>query len=111
MSDPGALGAFEELVLLALVQVGENAYGMSLRRELADRSGRDVSIGAVYSTLSRLEDKGYVASMLDESGGGRPRRIYELQQSGREALAYTREVRARMWDGVDLSAPGEGVGS
>lgn len=111
MSDPGVLGAFEELVLLALVHVGADAYGMALRRELSERSGRDVSIGAVYATLSRLETKGYVASTLDNSGGGRPRRIYGLTEPGREALARTREVRARMWDGVDISATGEGVGS
>ncbi len=56
------LGAFEEIVLLALVHLGDNAYGMTIRREIEDRSGRTVSIGAVYSTLDRLESKGLVSS-------------------------------------------------
>ena len=58
------LGAFEEIVLLALVQLGDDAYGMTIRREIEDRSGRTVSIGAVYSTLDRLEFKGQGVSAI-----------------------------------------------
>jgi PadR family transcriptional regulator PadR len=111
MGDVGVLGAFEELVLLAMVHLGAEGYGMALRREIAARSGRDVSIGAVYATLSRMESKGYLESVLDDDGGARPRRTYRLLPEGREALARTGEVRARMWDGVELSALGEGRGS
>ena len=60
------LGRFEELVLLALVRLRENAYGVPIRREIADRTGRDVSFGAVYTTLERLERKGYVTSRMGE---------------------------------------------
>ncbi len=111
MSDSGVLGAFEELVLLALIHVEDEAYGMALRREIAQRSGRDVSIGAVYATLTRLEKKGYLESTLQEAPGGRPRRTYRLLPFGREVLARTQELRARMWEGVDVSALGGGGGS
>ena len=108
MGDSGVLGAFEELVLLALVHVEDEAYGMALRREISQRSGRDVSIGAVYATLTRLEKKGLLESTLFEEEGHRPRRTYRMLPQGREALAHTREVRARMWEGVDVSALGGG---
>jgi len=71
----GVLGAFEELVLLALLQQGKNAYGVSIRRELEERSGSDVTMGAVYATLDRLEDKGLVRPRpgeANESRRGRP---------------------------------------
>ena len=70
------LGEFEQLVLMALLRLGENAYGMSVREEIASRTGRDVSISAVYTTLERLEGKGHAASRIGEPsaqrGGRRP---------------------------------------
>lgn len=107
MGKTGVLGAFEELVLLALLQQGKSAYGVSIRRELEERSGSDVTIGAVYATLERLEDKGMVrprAGEANESRRGRPRRYFDILPGGLAALEQTRLVRDNMWQGIDLSA-------
>ena len=107
MGKTGVLGAFEELVLLALLHQGRDAYGVSIRRELEERSGSDVAMGAVYATLDRLEDKGLVrpqAAEREESRRGRPRRYYEILAAGVEALEQTRRVRDTMWQGIDLAA-------
>jgi len=107
MGETALLGAFEELVLLALVHLDRESYGMALRREIERRSGRDVSIGAVYATLNRLEGKGYLESRLEDGGderGGQPRRNYQLLAAGADVLARTGEVRGRMWEGVDPGA-------
>jgi DNA-binding PadR family transcriptional regulator len=101
------MGAFEELVLLALIRQGEQAYAVSIRRELAERSGSDVAMGAVYATLDRLEGKGMIApreGAPGEGGRGRPRRYYDILAAGIDALEQTRSVRASLWQGVDLEA-------
>lgn len=110
MGKTGALGAFEELVLLALVRLGPAAYSVSVRREIEERSGSEVSMGAVYATLDRLEEKGYASSRLGDgsrSESGRPRRFYAIEEAGVEALARSRSVRDRMWEGVELSPASE----
>jgi DNA-binding PadR family transcriptional regulator len=104
------LGAFEEIVLLALIQVGEGAYGMTVRREIEERSGRSVSIGAVYATLDRLEKKGYVSSSLADPSTvrrGRARRYFRIEQAGEEALRRSRDVVSSMWEGLE---PGPNLG-
>lgn len=98
------LGAFEEIVLLALIQVGEGAYGMTVRREIEERSGRSVSIGAVYATLDRLEKKGYVSSSLADPATvrrGRARRYFRIERAGEEALYRSREIVSSMWEGLE----------
>ena len=108
------LGAFEELVLLALVRQGAAAYGVSIRRELEEQCGASVTMGAVYSTLDRLEAKRMVAPRHGEqreSRRGRPRRYYDIQAAGVAALERTRAVRATMWDGVELPVVAETGGS
>ena len=93
------LGRFEELVLLALVRLRENAYGVTIRREIADRTGRDVSFGAVYTTLDRLERKGYVLSRMGDptpERGGRAKKYFRLEAPGIRALNESRETVARM---------------
>ncbi len=100
------LGAFEEIVLLALVHLGDNAYGMTIRREIEDRSGRTVSIGAVYSTLDRLESKGLVSSAYSngsEARRGRAKRYFKLEPEGAKSLSRSSEILANMWRGL---APG-----
>ncbi len=102
------LGAFEEIVLLALIHLGDNAYGMTIRREIEDRSGRGrtVSIGAVYSTLDRLESKGLVSSNYSngsEARRGRARRYFKLEPEGAKSLNRSSEILANMWRGL---APG-----
>lgn len=103
MSRGDYLGEFEQLVLLALVRLGEGAYGLSVRRELADRAGREVAIGAVYATLDRLEQKGLVVSELGEptaERGGRAKRHFRLTGEGAKALKQSQEAMARMLDGL-----------
>jgi len=67
MKKSNSLGDFEQLVMLALVRIGQGAYGMIVRREIEERTGREVSLGAIYATLDRLEGKGLVSSSLGES--------------------------------------------
>lgn len=98
------LGAFEELVLLAIVHAGREAYGMTVRREIEERTGRSVSIGAVYATLDRLEGKGYLASRFAEGAAvrrGRAKRFFRLEPTGAEALTRARRANRAMWDGAD----------
>ena len=101
------LGEFEQLVLLALVRLGREGYGMTVRRELEATSGRSVSIGSVYSTLDRLETKGYLSSEHGDPEpvrGGRARRTFTVQSEGLVALARSRELLSKMWDGVALDS-------
>ena len=106
MGRDGLLGAFEEMVLLAVARGGGDAYGMTVRREIEERTGREVTIGAVYSTLDRLETKGLLQSRLGdsaESRRGRARRRFRIVPSGVEALSRARQMRAGLWDGVNLA--------
>ena len=84
------LGEFEQLVLLALVRLGDEAYGVTVHQEIEERTGRSVALGAVYKTLARLEAKGLVGAYVGEptaERGGRRKRHYRVQLSGRRALA------------------------
>jgi len=94
------LGEFEQLVLWALVRLRENAYGMTIRRELEERTRRVVSIGSVYATLDRLEEKGYVRSRPGEATperGGRARRYFALTATGAAALSAARTTLTGLW--------------
>ena len=96
------LGQFEEITLLALVRLRENAYGMPIRREIAERTGRDVSVGAVYTTLERLERKGYVSSRIAEPTavrGGRAKRYFKIEAPGVRALEDIRKVVSGLTEG------------
>lgn len=97
------LGEFEQLVLLALIRLGDEAYGMAVRRELEDRAARDVSIGAVYATLDRLEEKGLVRSRLGESSetrGGRAKKCFTITGAGARALEKSQQALRQMLDGL-----------
>jgi PadR family transcriptional regulator PadR len=99
-----SLGEFEQLVLLALVRLGPDAYGATVRREIESRTGREVAISAVYTTLERLEGKGYVRSRVGEptpERGGRRRRHFELLPSGARALKAAYEAFSEMTAGLD----------
>jgi PadR family transcriptional regulator, regulatory protein PadR len=83
------LGELEQLVLLAILRLGDDAYGIAVQQEIATRGERKVSLGAVYSTLSRLEEKGYVTSREGEptpTRGGRRKKLYTVLVAGRSAL-------------------------
>jgi PadR family transcriptional regulator PadR len=100
--DPVLLGSLEEQVMLAVVRTGDDAYGMSVRRELEEVTGRDIAIGAVYATLDRLEAKGFVASTRPENAEGPSRRVFAVTDAGARSLALTRSTRERLWSGVKL---------
>ena len=101
------LGEFEQLVLLAVLHLGKQAYGLAVRREIMERASRDVAIGAVYATLDRLEAKGYVTSTLAEAvaeRGGRAKRCFAITGAGQEALRQSLHALGRMTSGLDLEA-------
>jgi DNA-binding PadR family transcriptional regulator len=101
---PAALGDFEQLVLFALVRLGPDAYGASVRSEIESRTGRSVSISAVYTTLERLEQKGLVRSRIGEptaERGGRRKRHFELLPPGAQALKVAYDAFAEMTAGLE----------
>lgn len=98
------LGAFEQAVLLAIVRLGEDAYGRAVLKEVQVRLDRDVAAGAVHATLDRLENKGLVGSRLGSGTpirSGRPRRFYRLLPRGFRALNETRAAVESLWRGLD----------
>ena len=100
------LGEFEQIVLLAVLRLADNAYGVPIRREIEKRGGRKVTVGALYSTLDRLEAKGYVSSWFADptaERGGRSRRYFRVVPAGAESLARATEMLERMWKGVRLA--------
>ena len=101
------LGAFEELVLLAIAGVGEEAYGITVQERVERDAGRAVSLGAVYAALDRLEAKTYVTSWLGETAayrGGRRKRHFAITAHGTAALRDMRRIRERMWRAVESPA-------
>lgn len=93
---PYYLGEFEEYLLLAIDRLRENAYGVTIRRAVSEAKGREISIGAVYTTLGRLEDKGYVSSYQGDptpERGGRAKRFFKLEGAGSRALADAERAR------------------
>ena len=90
------LGEFQEIVMLAVLVLRESAYGVSIQKEIAERTGRSISRGALHSALSRLESKGYLRSRLGEATkvrGGKSKRYYECTQSGISALREAEAAR------------------
>lgn len=95
------LGEFEQVVLLAVARLKDGAYGMGVRAAIAERTGRAVTIGAMYATLDRLVAKGYLRSR-DDAPEGRARRFFAITAEGVDALEATRDLQHRMWAGVRL---------
>jgi PadR family transcriptional regulator PadR len=98
------LGEFEHIVLLAVLRLGDEAYGASVRREIESRTGRALTVGALYRTLDRLELKGYVTSRVGDptpERGGRAKRHFQLRPLGMRSLRASREALAAMWDGLE----------
>lgn len=103
---PTHLGQLELLVLLALLRLGENGYGVPVRKEIARTAGRRLTFATIYATLSRLEEKGLISGRLGEPGpgrGGRRKKFFVLSRAG--TVALKRDLRAveRMTSGIDLS--------
>ena len=99
------LGEFEQFLLLAILRLGDNAYGSTIRQLLADSISRDVTIGALYTTLERLEKKGLVESRMGESTserGGRAKKYFKVSAQGQSALKRSKQALSNMWQGLTL---------
>lgn len=98
------LTEFEQLVLLALVRLANNAYGVTVREEIEARTGRSISVAATYAALDRLERRGYVASWVSEATavrGGRAKKHFKIQTAGATELRESQAVMAKMWEGLE----------
>ena len=104
MSKPDSLGQFEQLVLTAVLLLSEDAYGVSIHAKVKELTGpKSIALGAVYVTLDRLEDKGFLASWLSEptaERGGRAKRCYRLEALGERALQESAVTAKRIWDSI-----------
>jgi DNA-binding PadR family transcriptional regulator len=99
-----ALGEFEQMVLLAILRLRGEAYGVPITEEIEERTGRSISPAAVYVTLRRLEQKGLVTSWLSEplpERGGKPRRLVRLEAEGLRLLRESRQMMDSLWAGLD----------
>jgi DNA-binding PadR family transcriptional regulator len=105
MTSPVNLGEFEQLILLAILRLDDDAYGVTIRGELADRAGRTVAPGALYTALERLETKGLITSRMSDptpQRGGRAKRLVTVSAAGLEALTRAVQSYERLLDGLNL---------
>jgi len=103
MSDRTHLGDVELIVMLALLRLGENAYGVTISREIEQQSGREIALGSVYVTLERLEEKGMVSSNLGEptaERGGRAKRYFRVTTKGLREAREARQALMKLWRGL-----------
>ena len=102
----GYIGEFEELVLLTIANLAKDAYGVAILNDISERANRKLSIGALHSTLTRLEEKGYISSYLGEptsERGGRRKRYFELTDSAKVELSNMKALRDQLWAGAKLN--------
>lgn len=105
MTSTPNLGEFEQIVLLAILRLAEDAYGVTIRAEIAEHTGREPKPGALYTTLDRLEDKGLVGSRLGDptpARGGRAKRYYRVTAAGVEAIERAQRSYQRLLEGLDI---------
>jgi len=103
------LGELEQMMLLAILHLGEDAYGLAIQRVLLERGDRQVSPGALYATLDRLEGKGMVTSRFADPApgrGGKPRRYIAVTPQGMEAIQKARSAWRRLTEGLEWIAEG-----
>ena len=96
-----SISSQEEILMLAILGLKDNAYGVTIRRQVSKASGKEWSIGAIYDPLYRLEQKGYVESFLSQptaERGGRSKRMFSVTEDGKKALLEHRKVRDVLWD-------------
>lgn len=98
------LGEFEQIVLLAILRLGREAYGVPIRLEIERRTGRTVTVGALYRTLDRLEDKAYISSAFSDptpERGGRSKRYFTVRPGGLRTLRASHLALSAMWEGLE----------
>ena len=99
------LGEFEQVALLAVARLNDDGYGVTIRKEIERRTGRAVSIGAIYATLERLVAKGHISSRSGPSTperGGRSKRFYRIEPGGAPANQASSKILDRTWEYVEL---------
>lgn len=104
MSERQFLGEFEELVLLAIMKIGKEAYGVPISEAIEEATGKRVSTGALYTTLQRLEEKGFISSEIGEKTlerGGRAKKYFKVESAGKQALRSSHEGKINMIQGLD----------
>lgn len=109
--DRSYLNDLEQLLLLSVLRLGDDAHGGAIRADLMETAGRSVAVATIYVALSRLEEHGYVRSWMADPTpvrGGKAKRYYAVQPAGAEALRESRAMLDRMWRGVPLSESGGG---
>ena len=97
------LGEFQEIVLLTILVLNDDAYGVTIKREINQRVKRSISRGALHTALTRLEEKGFITSKQGETNperGGRPKRYYTVSNRGIEALQEAKELRDQLWNQI-----------
>ncbi len=103
MPKPAYLGEFELLVMLTVIRLGEDAYGVPISQEIEHQTGRDVAFGTVYSTLERLQKKGLLRSQLGDATperGGRAKRYFQATATGLRTVRETKQSLIRLWQGL-----------
>ena len=97
------LGEFQEIVLLTILVLDDDAYGVTIKREINEKVNRNISRGALHTALTRLEEKGFITSERGEGNpdrGGHPKRYYTVTNKGIEALREARELREQLWNQI-----------
>lgn len=105
MAIPESLGEFEQTVLLAILRLSDNAYGVAIRREIMECTRREPAPGALYTTLDRMEEKGLVRSRIGDPSpqrGGRAKRYFAVTRKGRAAIVNAQRLYRRLLEGLDL---------
>ena len=105
-TDKQHLSELEQLILLAIVRLGDNAYAVSIRREIEARAGRPLSRGTVYVTLDRMQRRGHVDSWFaapTPERGGKAKKFYRVSPEARRALTVARDSLLTMWEGIEAA--------
>ncbi len=101
------LGEFEELVLLTVAILHDEAYGLAIQREMERQTNRSISIGAVHAACNRLSDKGFLQARFSEASqkrGGKRKKLYTVSYAGQQALTHARDLRQQLWDQIPGTA-------
>ena len=103
MPNPNAISNFELMVLLALIRLGDEAYGVPISQEIEEHSGHGVALGSVYAALERLQDRGFVSSAVGEptpERGGRAKKYFKITGKGMKVVQETQQTLTRLWKGL-----------